>query len=170
MNRRYLITGCSGGGKSTLIERLAQRGQRVIREPGLRVIHGAGPKPWEDRLGFFAAAHRVSLDDLANTADAKEPIFFDRGLFDALSGMASRRKVPISRLIQAEFHYAAPVFYVPPWPDIYEQTDDRPHGFEVALDEAKRLRRDLALLGIEVIELPRISVDRRAEIVLEAVA
>jgi len=134
------------------------------------VIRGAGPKPWEDRLGFFEAVHRVSRQDLESTAEAPGAIFFDRGLFDALSGMASRRKVAISELIPGRFHYAEPVFYVPPWPEIYEQTEDRPHGFETALDETLRLRRDLATLGLEVIELPKVSVEQRADIVLEVVS
>ncbi|QUL37119.1 AAA family ATPase [Erythrobacter sp. JK5] len=58
MKPRFLITGSSGGGKSTLIARPAQRGARVVREPGLRVSQGEGPKPWEDRAEFVLAQDR----------------------------------------------------------------------------------------------------------------
>ena len=166
MSRRYLITGCSGGGKSTLIEHLADRGMHVILEPGLRVIEGGGPKPWEDRSGFIETVTAMSRADLERPLPSGNPTFFDRGLFDALSGRAEREKVPLASLMHPPFPYAAPVFFAPPWPEIFEQTDERPHSFEIALDEAQRLRRDLELLGIEFFELPRVSVEERAGFVL----
>ncbi|MDJ0978309.1 MAG: AAA family ATPase [Erythrobacter sp.] len=168
MNRRYLITGCSGGGKSTLAHRLEARGYSVVHEPGLRVIHRGGPKPWEDRLGFFEAVTAMSLADLDCPVPEDAPTFHDRGLFDALSGRASRTKVPITELIPSGFSYAQPVFFAPPWPEIYERTPDRPHSFEMARDEADRLRRDLTALKIGVVELPKASVEERVELVLEA--
>lgn len=165
MNPRYLITGCSGGGKSTLIEHLASRGSRVVREVGLRVIRSGGPKPWEDRSGFIDAVTALSRSDLALSAPVETPIFFDRGLFDALSGQAERKGVPIAKLMRDDFPYAEPVFFAPPWSEIFEKTEDRPHSFDFAKDEAERLRRDLRLLNIAVLELPKISVEERANFV-----
>jgi predicted ATPase len=34
----FVITGCSGGGKSTLLSELEQRGYRVFPEPGRQVV------------------------------------------------------------------------------------------------------------------------------------
>lgn len=169
MNRRFLITGCSGGGKSTLTRHLNRLGYKVVHEPGLRVIHGEGPKPWEDRLGFFKAVTALSFADLEHPLPKDTPCFFDRGLLDALSGRAGRERVPITDLMPSVFPYTQPVFFAPPWPEIYESTQDRPHSFEMALDEAKRLRRDLDSLNLKVVELPKTSVEQRAEIVLRAI-
>jgi predicted ATPase len=33
-----VISGCSGGGKSTLLAELAQRGYGVVEEPGRRIV------------------------------------------------------------------------------------------------------------------------------------
>ena len=140
-----------------------------MHEPGLRVIHGDGPKPWEDRLGFFEAVTRLSLADLERSFPDKTCVFFDRGLLDALSGRAGREKVSITTLMPDPFPYEEPVFFAPPWPEIYATTKDRPHSFELALDEARRLRRDLDTLGLDVVELPQSSVEDRAKLVLGCV-
>lgn len=169
MSARFLITGCSGGGKSTLIHHLETLGHHVVHEPGLRVIHGGGPKPWEDRLGFFEAVTAMSYADLERPIPDDAPTFHDRGLLDALSGRAGRYKVSIATPMPDPFPYAEPVFFAPPWPEIYETTEDRPHSFEMALDEAQRLRRHLNELDIEVVDLPKVSVEERAKLVLSRV-
>jgi predicted ATPase len=51
MNRFILLSGCSGGGKSTLLAELAQRGFATIEEPGRRVVReelasGGDALPW----------------------------------------------------------------------------------------------------------------------------
>ena len=168
MNTRFLITGCSGGGKSTLLRHLEALGHKVVHEPGLRVIHGGGPAPWEDRWGFFDAVMALSEADLASPVADDAPTFYDRGLFDALSGRAGRFKQAIREVMPPPFPYAQPVFYAPPWPEIYEETDDRRHSFAMAEDEALRLRRHLDELEIEVVELPKVSVEERVAIVLAA--
>ena len=38
---RYLITGCSGGGKSTLCDHIGALGHHIVPEPGRRVIRAA---------------------------------------------------------------------------------------------------------------------------------
>jgi predicted ATPase len=37
MNRFVVISGCSGGGKSTLLAELGRRGHAVVEEPGRRI-------------------------------------------------------------------------------------------------------------------------------------
>jgi predicted ATPase len=38
MDRFVVISGCSGGGKSTLLAELGRRGHTVIEEPGRRIV------------------------------------------------------------------------------------------------------------------------------------
>ena len=144
-------------------------GHQVVHEAGLRVIHGGGPRPWEDRLGFFDTVTLLSFADLERSFPNTRCVFFDRGLLDALSGRAGREKASITTLMPDPFPYDEPVFFAPPWPEIYEATEDRPHPFEMALDEARRLRRDLDTLGLDVVELPQSSVEERANLVLSCV-
>ena len=53
MNRFVVISGCSGGGKSTLLAELGRRGHTVIEEPGRRIVieemnNGGSALPWVD--------------------------------------------------------------------------------------------------------------------------
>ena len=82
-----LITGCSGGGKSTLLEELERRGQTVAHEPGRRLI-AAGVTPWGDLRGFLTAATYMARADLGWHEDVARPVFYDRGLIDALAERA----------------------------------------------------------------------------------
>ncbi len=174
MNRGYLITGCSGGGKSTLIRLLEARDHTIVREPGMRIIQGGGPAPWDDTDKFLSAAISLSRNDLAEHNGTQRPVFFDRGLFDALSGMADLRKVPLASVMHdfklGELPYCAPVFFAPPWPEIFEQTPERPHSYQSAVDEADRLRADLAKLSVETLDLPKVSPEQRLQFVLNAIA
>jgi predicted ATPase len=38
MDRFIVISGCSGGGKSTLVAELARRGYASVEEPGRRIV------------------------------------------------------------------------------------------------------------------------------------
>jgi predicted ATPase len=58
MHERFvLITGCSGGGKSTLLAELHARGHHVVEEPGRRIVKqelkaGGQALPWVDEIAF----------------------------------------------------------------------------------------------------------------------
>jgi predicted ATPase len=58
MNRLVVISGCSGGGKSTLLAELGRRRYAVVEEPGRRIvkteIHSNGTAlPWIDPKASF---------------------------------------------------------------------------------------------------------------------
>ena len=63
-NASCVISGCSGGGKSTLLMELARRGHAVVDEPGRRIVqagararrHGAS---LGGRRGLRAPRHRA---------------------------------------------------------------------------------------------------------------
>lgn len=166
MARRILITGCSSSGKSILLNKLAERGHAVVPEAGLRAIRLQGLKHWEDLPAFIDFVTGVCLQDLDQDFGADRTVFYDRGLFDALSGKAALLKTSVSELLPNTFPYSEPVFFAPTWPDIFENTADRRLALEVAEEEAIRLRRDLDLLNIQVVELPRVSAELRTDFVL----
>ena len=43
MNRFIILSGCSGGGKSTLLAELARRGFATVEEPGRRIVIEENP-------------------------------------------------------------------------------------------------------------------------------
>jgi predicted ATPase len=88
MDRFVVISGCSGGGKSTLLSELGRRGHAIVEEPGRRIVEeelkGNGAAlPWIDGVAFARRAVGVALADRAAAAARDGWVFFDRGLIDA---------------------------------------------------------------------------------------
>lgn len=146
------------------------RGHKIVREPGLRIIERGGPYPWEAMAAFLEASAALALQDLLDAGAHDTPTFFDRGIFDAASGLAARRRIPIQNVLPERFPYALPVFFCPPWEEIYQTTKQRRHEFHTAQIEASQLRDDLACLDIECAVLPKISVSERCDWLLDRIA
>lgn len=173
MNKFVVISGCSGGGKSTLLAELARRGYAVVEEPGRRIVREEVDRrgsalPWKDTAAFLRRAVAMSLADRAAATSQEGWVFFDRGLIDAAAGLqhltGEAALVPL-----AETHrYHRRVFMTPPWPDIYLTDLERRHGFESGVGEYLRLLEIYPSLNYEVLILPKIGVTERADFILEA--
>ncbi|WP_050626932.1 AAA family ATPase [Bradyrhizobium viridifuturi] len=172
MNDRFvLISGCSGGGKSTLLAELHARGYPVVEEPGRRIIadelaSGGTALPWVDAPAFLRRAIDVALKDMATAKAQAGWVFFDRGLVDAASALEALTGETVLRPICAARRYHRRVFVTPPWPEIYVTDTERRHGFEAAAAEYHRLVQTFPMLGYDVIDLPKISPSERADFVL----
>ncbi len=171
-----LITGCSGGGKSTLLAELAARGFATCEEPGRRVVReetecGGDALPWVDLKGFAIRAARLALDDLARAAERDGITFFDRGLIDAVCGLQRFGAAVPPDIAQAfvQIRYASTVFLAPPWPEIFTTDSERRHGLADARIEYDDLARGLPELGYTPMLLPTASVQARADFVVACI-
>ena len=176
MSERFvLITGCSGGGKSTLLAELQARGHPVVEEPGRRIVReqlasGGNALPWVDGEAFLRRAITMALADRQAALAQPGWVFFDRGLIDAASPLEGMTGERILEAMAAAHRYHRRVFMAPPWPEIYETDPERRHGFEDTLPEFYRLQEQLPELGYEVVTLPKTSVATRADFVLASLA
>lgn len=166
-----IISGCSGGGKSTLLAELARRGYATVEEPGRRIVAeemrtGGTALPWVDAGAFARRAIAMALADRAAAPDAGSWVFFDRGLIDAASALHAMTGEPVLPPLAERHRYHARVFLTPPWPEIYTTDPERRHGMDAALAEYERLCRDYPALGYEIDILPRVGVAERADYVL----
>lgn len=174
MNRFVVISGCSGGGKSTLLAELRRRGHAVVEEPGRRIVReetstGGRAVPWIDMAAFLRRAIAMALEDHARASPGSgEWVFFDRGLVDAAAALQALTGEPLPETLGLRHRYHPRVFLAPPWPEIYEQDPERRHDMGAALAEYERLLKTYPLLGYEVLLLPKAGVAERAESVLEA--
>lgn len=162
-----MISGCSGGGKSSLLAELARRGHAVVTEPGRRVVEceraGAGANlPWVDLAGFAREALRLAVADHRQAQHRRGPVFFDRGIVDAALALQSVGDAAALRQARG-LRYQTRVFLTPPWPAIYGRDDARRHGFQAAMEEYRRLRAGYPRLGYAVELLPRIGIKARAD-------
>lgn len=176
MNARLVvISGCSGGGKSSLLAELAARGHAVVDEPGRRIIAeekaraGSAP-PWIDMGAFLRRAIDMARADWLAATQRKGWVFFDRSLIDAASGLEARVGKPIVQLLGVEYRYHRTMFMVPSWPEIYRHDEDRRHGLDAAEAEYRRLLTAYTVLGYEVVILPRTNIGARADHLLAMLA
>ena len=169
--RFVVISGCSGGGKSTLLEELGRRGYATVPEPGRRIVReelsGAGAAlPWVDERAFARRAIAMARLDLMAAGPAAGWVFFDRGLVDAAAALLQLDGVPLAQTLGPARHYHRLVFLTPPWPDIYRQDAERQHGLAAAIAEYQRLLAAYGALGYAVVPVPQAEVAARADFVL----
>ncbi|SDE94449.1 Predicted ATPase [Rhodospira trueperi] len=166
-----MISGCSGGGKSTVLAELKARGHAVVEEPGRRIIaevtaNGGAALPWVDLAAFLRRAIEMALADRLAAERHQGWVFFDRGLVDAASALEALTGDPVLRPLCMTRRYHFRMFMAPPWPEIYVTDADRKHGFDTAVAEYDRLMAAFPALGYEVIALPKTSPAQRADLML----
>lgn len=175
MRQRFpVISGCSGGGKSSLAAALAARGFAVAPEPGRQIVReqlfiGGDALPWADWRAFVALVVSRAMDQLREAGGRAGPTLFDRGLVDAYAAFPRAGcdvPAPIAAAV-AKLRYADTVFMAPPWPGIFVQDAERRHGFAAAEAEYHALVETYRALGYQLVELPKSDVASRADFVIE---
>lgn len=164
-----VITGCSGGGKSTLLAELARRGFSTMDEPGRAVVRaeraaGGSALPWRDARAFARACLARALAQHGQAAP-RGPVFFDRSLLDALCA-PERIDGALSaadRALIDRHRYAPTVALLPPWPALFTQDAERRHDFAAAVAEYTSLQAFYVRHGYTLVELPPDPVAARAD-------
>jgi predicted ATPase len=172
MNLQHIVlSGCSGGGKSTLLRELKQRGFAVVPEPGRRIVgeeqRGDGlALPWVNLAAFAKRAINLAAEDRRRMGNEAGWVFFDRGLVDAAVALEHATGVPARILLEPYDRYHQKVFLTPPWPEIYVTEKERQHDLAEAIAEYDRLLIAYRELGYETFILPKVAVEDRADFVL----
>lgn len=171
--RFVMITGCSGGGKSSLLTELGRRGYRTFAEPGRQIFKEQtlidGPAlPARDGILFGELCISRTINRMVEAADAQDFVFFDRGLIDPLGHWARLGTEPPAHWTAAvkRFRFHRQVFVAPPWPEIFENDSERQHSLDEALRDYSALLKLYRDFGYETIILPKLPVAERADFVL----
>lgn len=172
-----LLTGCSGGGKSTLLAALARRGYATFEEAGRQIVReetasGGRGLPWLDMDHFVDLMLARASAQFAAARAVPGPAFLDRGVIEAFAWYRrTGRTVPAPVEAAARtLRYGDPVFMAPPWPEIFAGDAERRHDLSAATAEYEAIVAVLAELGYRTVELPRIDVEARADFVLAAIS
>lgn len=171
MNPRFVITGGPGAGKTTLLKALARRGCRCVPESARAIIQarkaaGLSPRPSLEQFGWDIL--QVDIEQYQSLLSATMPIFFDRGIVDALGMLEQRRQLSARELERflRQYPYHPLAFVAPPWSDIFCQDDERDQTFDEALEIDRSLRQWYEHCGYDLLELPMTSVTARVDFVL----
>ena len=175
MNRFVVVSGCSGGGKSTLIDALAGRGFATVPEPGRRIVAeeqaGDGRAlPWVDLAAFARRAIAMAIADRMTARTMPGWVFFDRGVVDAAVALEHATGEGVVAPLARAHRYHRKVFLTPPWPEIWTRDSERLHDLDDAEAEYARLAAAWPALGYEVHVLPRVGVNERVEWMLGVLA
>ncbi len=168
-----VLSGCSGGGKSTLLDALVARGYAVWPEAGRQIVReemhvGGDGLPWADAAKFVALAASRTMYFFNAAVASTRPVFFDRSLVDLTSFLDLKCiGVPahLKRAVET-YRYRRDVFVVPPWPEIFTADAERQKSFEDACREYEALVEGYRAAGYRLVEVPRVGVDARADFVL----
>ncbi|THV21396.1 AAA family ATPase [Peteryoungia ipomoeae] len=172
MDNFVILTGCSGGGKSTLLAELARRGLATVEEPGRRIVRhqqaiSGRALPWIDLAAFAQEAIRLGREDRRRMAGHGGRVFFDRSLIDATSALAiATGDQSEIEALRTDGRYHHRVFAVAPWPEIFVEDQERRHDFAAAVEEYERLGALYADPGYTWTIIPKASIAERADFVL----
>jgi predicted ATPase len=175
-DRFFVITGGPGGGKTTLINELRERGVICVDEVGRMIIQtqmkidGRG-LPWVDLQLFEELMLQQSVANYL-AADREIQTIFDRGIVDHSAG-TELTGAPISGHVRNavdRFRYNPTVFIAPPWPEIYTTDAERRQDFREAVRIHDAMVRAYNAEGYRLIRLPMVGVEERADFVLERIA
>ena len=172
VSNRYIITGGSGSGKSSIINELQARGyscyheisRKLIRE---QQINGGNLLPWLNMEGFAVECFNRMKEQL--NGQPEEPVFYDRGIPDIIAYLKSKN-------IAVHFDYAgyascynSIVFICPPWQDIFVNDQQRPESFNESQHIHHLLQEVYRNLNFKVIDVPRLSVSERVNFILSMI-
>ncbi len=170
----FVITGGPGVGKTTLINELKDAGFLVVEEDARKIIQAQMLRdgdglPWKNKTLYAKLMLEAAVSSYQAIKDAQpsNPVFFDRGILDAICYM-NMENIPISPAMKAmalAHPYAAKVFILPPWKEIYQTDNERKQTWEEAGFTFQRMKETYLSYGYEVIELPKADVETRRKFI-----
>ncbi len=177
MNKLVVISGCSGGGKSTLLSELHDQGYAVIEEIGRKLVKeqlavNGDITPWEKPQIFCELLIDKSIEAYHQAEEMEtvkdQIIFFDRSFLEGVNYFQSLKIHKYDHFIN-ELRFYPTIFMTPPWKEIYTQDDERKHAFEDGVKEYNQLLRFYPQCGYHIIELQKICVEDRVKFILSTI-
>ncbi|MDF0708599.1 AAA family ATPase [Flagellimonas okinawensis] len=175
-NPFFVITGGPCMGKTTLIKELWHRDMAVIPEISHELIKeqqaiGGDAFPWKNKKQYMDIMFRRSVESFnkaLNDFKGTGPVFFDRGIMDALC-YASLEGIPIDqemKTIAETTRYNNNVFILPPWQDIYQTDARRKQDWNEAVFTYNKMIQTYRTYQYDLVEVPKVSVQERADFIL----
>jgi len=175
-DRFVVLTGGPGSGKSTLIAALAARGLSTMPEAGRAIIQdqvaiGGSALPWADRSAFAELMLRWELRSYRAAGERAGPVIFDRGVPDVVGYLRLCGLLVPDHIARAAetYRYHRRVFVAPPWEQIFTQDTERKQTFTEAKATCAVVSEVYEALGYELISLPLVPVEERADFVAETI-
>lgn len=168
---RYILTGGPGGGKTTVLHLLEAAGYLCVPEVARTIIRernekGLSPRP--EPVAFAREILARDVQEYEKTLNSTGPVFFDRGVGDALCMLYNCGALDMSELrdLHLKYPYNSPVFLLPPWESIFINDTERDQTFDEAVQISERLAEWYENLGYTVVEVPAGTPHQRVAFIL----
>ena len=174
MNKKILITGGPGTGKTELIKGLENLGfnceKEISREiteseqkKGVDQFFLKDPIEFSKRLMFLRTNQYNKIQNVNYT-------FFDRGVHEIIAYLNFIKiKYDDYFIISAKKIVYDKIFILPPWEDIYINDNQRYESFKECKEIHNEILKIYRELKIEIIMLEKNSVSQRVDTVLELI-
>lgn len=168
-----MISGSPGGGKTKIIELLKERGFTVFEEYSRslieelksdEIINPFLKKPEKFSRRLFKKRSGQYFDSMNIKKSKGNLVFFDRGVHDIyayLLAIGKANETWKKKITNFKYDF---VFLVKPWIDIYKNDYQRMEPFESAKNYYTFIKKTYKITN-EVIEIPKTSVEKRADFV-----
>ena len=176
-NKLIVISGCSGGGKSTLLTELSNHGYTVMSEVGRELVKeytllNSSALPWKEPTRFCELLVEKSIEryhEATHYESVKDDvIFFDRCFLEGISYFQTINIHKYDHIV-SELRYYPAIFMAPPWEEIFCEDSERKNSFENAVAEYDRLLEYYVKYGYELIILPKVSVTERYQFMIDKI-
>ncbi|SDR84108.1 ATP-binding protein [Gramella sp. MAR_2010_147] len=175
-NKKIVITGGPGTGKSSIIHKLEEKGKKCLHEISRQVTleaqqEGIDQLFLEKPLLFSEKLLEGRLNQYIEASEIKsDHIFIDRGLPDVVAYMDYfRTDYPEIFNQTCENNRYDQIFILPPWKEIYTSDNERYESFEEALKISSYLYTTYKRYGYDPIEVPKLSVIERTNFILDKI-
>ena len=176
MQKKIVITGGPGTGKTTVIEELTKRNfqcmQEVSREITLNNRLAGTEQLFLTKPLLFSELlleGRVNQYIEAEQRNSKL-VFFDRGIPDVHAYMNYISiDYPDTYINKSKLYRYNYIFLMPPWQEIYISDNERYENFEQALAIHNHLERTYKDLNYTIIEVPIGTIEFRADFILSCI-
>lgn len=176
MQKKIVITGGPGTGKSTVIKELSKRNFECMQEIS-RTITLNARKIGTDQLFLTKPLlfSELLLEGRVNQyieAEKKnsELVFFDRGIPDVIAYMnyigIDYPSIYFSSSKMYRYNY---IFLMPPWGEIYISDNERYENFEQVSAIHNHLERIYRELNYPIIEVPTGTIEERTDFILSCI-
>jgi predicted ATPase len=175
MQKKIVITGGPGTGKSTVINELEKRNFECMHEISREVTlmarkNGIEQLFLKDPMLFSKMLLEGRVQQFKRAEKSRsDVVFFDRGIPDVFAYMNYLGVTyPDVFVNESKINrYFNTIFLMPPWKEIYITDNERYESFEQSLAIHNHLKIAYSNLDYKIVEVPLGTIDERVNFILE---
>ena len=175
MNRKYIITGAPGTGKTTIINALIKKGYSCAEEISRELIAeqlsiGGDILPWKNQIAFENHIANLRKEQYLNSSENNN-YFFDRSSIDCIAYLKANKLEITTEInqITKQCVFNKQVFITPFWEEIYINDGERIEDIKAAVNIENSLIETYKSLGYTLVKVPKISVNERVNFILSKI-